>query len=213
MSVPDASAYSNPDWLAALGGAPPQQRPALEALRAYLVRGLRAALRTRSQGNLDAMVEDYVQEALVKILANLDSFRGQSRFTTWAQKIAVRVALSDLRRKRWDDLTLDDLNPPNAEGSDYTPPELTSETLDPFAETSQQFLLEEVNRAIEEDLTDKQRQALTTLVIEGLSVEEVAEQMDTNRNALYKLLFDARKRLRTSLEQRGLPTKQILQEL
>jgi RNA polymerase sigma-70 factor (ECF subfamily) len=213
VSAPDASSYTNDDWLAALGGSPPQQRPALEALRAYLVRGLRAALRTRSQGNLDAMVEDYVQEALVKVLANLDSFRGQSRFTTWAQKIAVRVALSDLRRKRWDDLTLDDLNPPDAAGSDYTPPELTETNLDPFAETSQQWLLEEVSNAIEEDLTDKQREALTSLVIEGLSVEEVAEQMDTNRNALYKLLFDARKRLRAGLEQRGLPTEQILQEL
>ena len=88
---------TNQEWLADLQG--PERDDALVDLRAFLVRGLRYALAGRSDGD-DAIIEDFVQDALLKILAALDTFRGESRFTTWAQKITVRVAYTELRRLR-----------------------------------------------------------------------------------------------------------------
>ncbi len=71
---------------------------------------MKAALTGRVGSGFDpAAIEDFAQEALIKILDNLDSFRGESHFTTWAQKIAVRVAFTELRRKQWRNVSLQDL--------------------------------------------------------------------------------------------------------
>ena len=81
---------------------------ALAELRGVLLNGLRVALRER--GNVsDAHLEDFVQEALLKILERLDQFAGRSKFTTWAHMITVNVAFGELRRKRWQDISLDAL--------------------------------------------------------------------------------------------------------
>ena len=103
---------TNDEWLDALRGA--GQEEALADLRAFLVRGLRHALSDVPPQNL----EDFAQDALLKILAGLDSFRGESRFTTWANKIAIRVAFSEMRRRRWKDISLQDLLSENDNG-DY----------------------------------------------------------------------------------------------
>jgi RNA polymerase sigma-70 factor, ECF subfamily len=97
---------TNEQWLAELRGANPDQ--ALADLYDLLVRGLRAGLGSYG-GGVDANAEDFAQEALIKITDNLDSFRGESRFTTWAQKIAMNVALTELKRRRWRDVSLQDL--------------------------------------------------------------------------------------------------------
>ena len=75
------------------------------------------------------------------------------------------------------------------------------------------WVVAQVERVIEEDLSERQRQALTGVVIKGMPVEVVAERLGSNRNALYKLIFDARKRLRKGLEDRGLTPEGILDEL
>ncbi|MEM6647088.1 MAG: sigma-70 family RNA polymerase sigma factor [Bacteroidota bacterium] len=204
--------FSNDEWVAALKG--PRRDRALAALRERLVRGLRAALAQRAPGStIDTLVEDFVQEALLKILDNLDSFRGESRFTTWAQKIAVRVALSELRRKRWQDVALSDLTSSDDGSSDYTPTVLSDHDLNPEEQTAQSMIVAQVEQVIAEDLSERQRQALTGVVIQGMPVEVVAERLGSNRNALYKLIFDARKRLRKGLEDRGLSPEGILDEL
>ena len=119
---------TNQEWLADLRG--PQQEQAIEDLRGILVRGLRYSLSTRIQGELEMLVEDFTQDALIRILDKLDTFRGESKFTTWAQKIAVRVAYSELRRQRWKDISLEDLLPEDSEG-DFTPAILADPTPDP----------------------------------------------------------------------------------
>ena len=87
-----------------------EREKALVELRVVLVRGPRGALTGRAGGNFDpATIEDFAQDALVKSLGNLDSFRGESHFTTWAQKIAVRAAFTELRRKEWCEVSLQDL--------------------------------------------------------------------------------------------------------
>jgi RNA polymerase sigma-70 factor (ECF subfamily) len=99
---------SNEEWIAALSRSGAEHDAALEELRLLLVRGLGYAL-SRRGGIDDALLEDFAQDALLKIMDSLESFRGESRFTTWAQKIAVRVAYTELRRHRWRDVSLEDL--------------------------------------------------------------------------------------------------------
>src|SRR5215211_3711 len=97
---------TNEQWLAELGGPNPDE--ALADLYDLLVRGLRAAFGSYG-GGVEANFGDFAQEALIRITGNLDSFPGESRFTTWAQKIAMNVALTELKRRRWRDVSLQDL--------------------------------------------------------------------------------------------------------
>src|SRR5829696_2146053 len=104
---------NNDQWVERLQG--PKRDEALADLRTVLLRGLRAAL----YGNAidpQPSVEDFVQEALIKILGNLDSFRGESRFTVWAQKITVRTAYAEMRRRRWRDVSLEEAIDRHGEG-------------------------------------------------------------------------------------------------
>jgi RNA polymerase sigma-70 factor (ECF subfamily) len=197
---------TNQEWLAELRG--PGRDQALADLRARLVRGLRYAMADRPSVT-EADLEDWAQDALVKILAGLDSFRGESRFTTWAQKIAVRVAFTELRRQRWKDVSLQDLTA-QYDGEDITPAVLTDPAASPEQRAAQQMMAEMVHRLIAEELTDRQRQALTAVMMGGMSLEEVARRMGTNRNALYKLLHDARRRLQKRMIAEGLSAQDVL---
>jgi hypothetical protein len=89
--------------------------------------GLRAALDGRADG-VDANIGDFAQEALIMIVSTLDSFRGESRFTTWAKKITMNVALTDLKRRRWRDVSVQDLlDRRTATGRGLADPQLTPE--------------------------------------------------------------------------------------
>jgi len=199
---------SNEEWLEALRDPPSSE--ALNDLRNILVRGLRAGLANRVQTDLEAISEDFAQEALLKILENLDSFRGESRFTTWSQKIAINVAFTELRRRRWKDVSLQTIVE-TPEGDEYTPAILTDPGADPELEATQRSIFEIVERLIEEELTERQRTALLAILRGGMPLQEVARQMGTNRNALYKLIYDARQRLQKRLsETAGLTPQEIL---
>jgi RNA polymerase sigma-70 factor (ECF subfamily) len=196
---------TNEEWLAALRG--PEQAEALADLRAFLVRGLRYALANRS--DVDEQIrEDFAQDALLKILNALDTFRGESRFTTWAQKIAVNVAFTELRRRRWQDTSLEAIT--EGMSLDFVPDMLIDRSAGPDQQAVQSAFLETLRRLIATELTDKQRQALIAIRIQGMPLEEVASRMGTNRNALYKLLHDARQRLKKKLEEEGLSPQDVL---
>jgi RNA polymerase sigma-70 factor, ECF subfamily len=191
---------SNDQWLAALQG--PKKDEALADLRMVLVHGLRAALRGRTSG-VETSVEDFVQEALIRILDNLDSFRGESRFTTWAQKICVHTAFAEMRRRRWRDVSLEEAIIGRGESM---PDDLLA---DPERAATQSMIMVEFQRFIDEELTDKQRRALLA-ALAGMHLEEVARRMGTNRNALYKLLHDARKRLKRRMVAENLLPQDVL---
>jgi RNA polymerase sigma-70 factor (ECF subfamily) len=196
---------TNEEWLEALRG--PQRDQALADLRALLIRGLRVAL--AGKGKLtEADLEDFVQEALVKILGALDSFRGEARFTTWAYKIAIRVAFSELRRRRWRDVSLEALT--GATDSDFVPETLADPAVDPEQHAIQHAVLDTLRQAIDNDLTEKQRRALIGARVYGMPTAEIARRLETNPNALYKLLHDARIRLQKALIAKGLPPEEIL---
>jgi RNA polymerase sigma-70 factor (ECF subfamily) len=196
---------ANEAWPVALRG--PQQDEAIADLRAILVRRLRATLADRVPGDIDALVEDVVQEALLQILRGLDTFRGESRFTTWAHKIAAHLARSELRRRRWRDVSLQHVL---AQGDDRPGAALLLARCGPEQQIVRQMLLELVNRLLREELTPRQRQALLAVTVGGMPVEDIAQQIGTNRNALYKLLHDARQRLRKRLHAEGLSPQEIL---
>jgi RNA polymerase sigma-70 factor (ECF subfamily) len=203
-----ASERTNEQWIAELKGQEPDT--ALEDLRLLLLRALRFALKGRGRLT-SADMEDFVQEGLIRILDNIDSFRGESRFLTWAQKIVVRIAFSEMRRRRWQEVSLDELlegdersNPLQIEGDQRD---------DPSHQTEQRHTADLIRRLINEELTERQKTALLAMMVHGLPMEEVARQMNTNRNALYKLLHDGRKRLQKALVERGINAEEILSDL
>src|ERR671920_14142 len=194
---------TNEQWLAELGGPNPDE--ALADLYDLLVRGLRAAFGSYG-GGIEANFGDFAQEALIRITGNLDSFRGESRLTTWAQKIAVNVALTELKRRRWRDVSLQDLFA-RCEAADREPAD-TQPTPEQLA--LQDTVLQELRRIIDEELTDKQREAVVAVLLEEMPISEVARRMGTNQNALYKLLHDARKKLKKRMEAAGLSPQEVL---
>lgn len=199
---------TNQQWLNDLRGS--QQDQALTDLRAILKRGLHFALINRVPENkLEALVDDFAQDALLKILDNIDTFRGESRFTTWAQKIAVRVAFTELRRQRWKDISIQDLLPQDTQG-DFTPAVLADPTQGPEGQAVKNSMIEITQRLIMEELTDRQRQAMLAIIGGGMPMDEVARRMNTNRNALYKLMHDARQRLKDRLAAEGLTPEEVL---
>lgn len=199
---------TNEEWMEAL--REPISEEALTDLRVVLLRGLRASLSRRVNTDLDALTEDFAQEALLKILKSLETFRGESRFTTWAQKIAIHVAFTELRRRRWKDISLQDIIE-TPEGDEYTPAILTDPAASPEMEATQNNMLDVVRELIENELTDKQRTAIVAILQGGMPLDEVARKMDTNRNALYKLIHDARRRLQERLEEKvGLTAEEVL---
>lgn len=196
---------TNPEWTDALQSAQPDD--ALADLRVVLLRGLRHGL--ASHRVTEADLEDFVQDALVKVLRELATFRGEARFTTWAQKVAVRVALTELRRRRWRDVSLQDLMADH-EDSDFTPDVLTDRGQDPGQIAIQRMMMEKIQRMIAEELTDRQRQAMMAVMQGGMPLQEVAERMGTNRNAMYKLLHDARQRLQKRMLSEGLSPEELM---
>lgn len=189
-------ARNSDDWVRALGESGAAREVALSELRQLLVRGLGHAL--ARQGTTCAEVEDFVQEALLKILDSLGDFRGEGRFVAWALRIAVRVAYSELRRRRWQDVPYEEMTSlPSTSSAGGTAPR------DPERQAMQQRMLAELDRAIVETLTLRQRQALVAEYVHRVPLEEIARRLGISRNAVYKLLFDARQRLRRSLTAAG----------
>ena len=194
---------TNEQWLADLRGPNPDE--ALADLYDLLVRGLRAGLGSYG-GGAGANAGDFAQEALIRITGNLDSFRGESRFTTWAQKIAMNVALTELKRRRWRDVSLQELSA-RREATDREPADVQPS---PEGLALQNTVLRELRRMVEEELTDRQREAVVAVILEGMPVSEVARRMNTNQNALYKVLHDARKRLKGRMEAAGISPREAL---
>jgi RNA polymerase sigma-70 factor (ECF subfamily) len=170
----------NETWLTQLSSAGPDQQVALSDLRAALLRGLRRALSQRA-GADDGFLEDVVQDALVRILERLPQFEGRSQFTTWAMAVAIRVAMSELRRRRWKDVSLDEV----VANADLAPAGVVEDAPGPLARSEREAILATMHEVIRDGLTAKQREALLA-ELQGMPQDEIARQLGTNRNALYQ---------------------------
>ena len=202
---------TNEQWLQDLQSEGTARNEALNELQVILVNGLQRGLLSQvktDSAEFQALAEDFAQEALIKVLDQIDSFAGLSKFTTWAHKIALHVALTELRRKRWGDFSLDGIL--ETEEGEYTPRFTADETPTPAERAEQADLIQRVRDVIQFGLTEKQRMALIANVIEDKNASEVAELMDMKPNAVYKLLHDARLRLKRNLEQEGLSPEIVL---
>lgn len=202
---------TNEEWVEDLRGPGPRRDAALDDLRLVLANGLRRGLIGQvdtSAPEFDSLADDFVQEALLKVLDNLDTFAGRSLFTTWANKIALNIGLTELRRKRWRDASLDQLT--QTDDGEYTPGFIADPSPRPEDLTERRELIRYVNRLISEELTEKQRTALTSVVVQGKPLSEVAFQMNSNQNAIYKLVFDARQRLRRRMAEDGLTPEDVI---
>jgi RNA polymerase sigma-70 factor (ECF subfamily) len=193
----------NETWLAHLDGNSPDRQAALSDLRDALLGGLRRALAHRAHVG-DAFLEDVVQDALLRILERLPQFQGRSRFLTWAMSIAIHVAMSELRRQRWKDVSLEEV----IAGADVAPARAIDEEPSPDVRWEREAILAAMQEVIRTGLTEKQRSALLA-ELRGMPQDEIARHLGSNRNALYKLTHDARKRLRRGLEAAGFTAEDI----
>jgi RNA polymerase sigma-70 factor (ECF subfamily) len=197
---------SNEEWQVELRSPGPARDAALVDLHALLLSGLPYALSkwlSRDDPRLAPLVEETAQDTLLRILSRLDTFENRSQFTTWVYTIAVRVALTELRRKRWENISLEGIADGEYEPRDRkTLPERHSERAD---------LKARLVRMVAEELTARQRQGFEAMVLQRLPLEEIARRLNTNRNALYKLLHDARLRIRRRLESEGLSAVEVLE--
>lgn len=202
---------TNEEWIADLRAEGDRQAQALEDLRAIILRGLPYAIAGRLDPNSpesEALTDEVAQETLLNVLKHLDTFEGRSQFTTWAHKIAVRAALTELRRARWSEVPLPEME--MNEDPDSAPREMADNQPSPEKMTERKDLMTRIQRIIREELTDKQRLALMTIALQGMPLEEAAEKMGMNRNALYKLMHDARLRLKRRMEAEGMTPHEVL---
>jgi RNA polymerase sigma-70 factor (ECF subfamily) len=121
----------------------------------------------------------------------------------------VRVALTELRRKRWKDISLEELT--ETENGEINLLFLADTGVGPEMATEQADMMSHLRRIILEELTDKQRTAIVAAQINGMPIEEVARRMEMTRNALYKLIHDARLRLKKRMAEEGLSPEDVLQ--
>lgn len=190
---------TNEDWLQSLGGTADES--AVAELREILRRGLLRALAGRAAAD-DGFIEDVTQEGVLKVLGGLATFRNESRFTTWAVTIAVRVAFTELRRAKWRDVSLDRL----VEDAPARIP--AARLVDAPSQDARQAVISEMHRILGSGLTDRQRRALMA-ELKGMPQAEIASQMGLTRNALYKLTYDARQSLKRGLEAAGIGGDQV----
>ncbi|MBV9795130.1 MAG: sigma-70 family RNA polymerase sigma factor [Actinobacteria bacterium] len=190
------------EWVAALGGDGAGREQAVARLHEALVRVARSELNRRhgqlnvSGPELDDLAHQAAADAMVAIMARLDQFRGESRFTTWAYRFVMFEVSAKIGRHFWR-------RPPialSAEDWDRLPDRFG---FDPAGESERRDFVRAVRRAVEEDLTDHQRRIFVTLVLDGVPLDALAEKLGTSRNAIYKVMFDARRKLRASLVANG----------
>ena len=202
ISTPLGPASDSAAWLDALGATGTRRDRAVEALHALLLRAARFEVSRRRASlhfvrgeELDDIAMQAANDAVIAVLAKLDQFRGASRFTTWAYKFALLEAGVRLRKRAWQErevvLDSDSWMQLGAAGSG------------PEGDAEQGELMTAIYECISGELTPHQRRVLVALAIDGVPIDVLAEKLDTNRNALYKTLHDARRKLRALLAERG----------
>jgi RNA polymerase sigma-70 factor (ECF subfamily) len=154
----------------------------------------------------DAFLDDIVQDASMKILTKLSAFEGRSAFRTWAVTIAVRTAVSKMRMREWQNVSLESVTA-DAE----LDPQLAVDTAVKSDQTNDRLeVLSKLKELIDSELTERQWTAITA-ELAGMPLPQIAVKLDTNTNSIYKLLHDARKKLRRGLESSGF-TIEVIRE-
>ena len=193
---PDAESLA---WVEALSGASRRHHDAVAELHALLLRGARFEVARRGgarSGEFDDLATQAADDALMAVMRKLDTYRGASRFTTWAYKFALLEAAVRVRKRAWRgrEVSLE------ADGWERLADSGTS----PEADAESSELIAAVCDGIAEALTPHQRNVLVALTLNDVPIDVLADRLGTTRGALYKTLHDARRKLRVRLAERGL---------
>jgi RNA polymerase sigma-70 factor, ECF subfamily len=197
--VPDAE---KDDWVRALSTGGTEREQAAARLHELLLRVARAETRRRgdrlrvSGPELDDLAHQAAADAVVAIIAKIGEFRGESRFTTWAYKFVMFEVSGKIARHFWRQPAV----PLDAADWDRLPDRFG---LDPARESEWRDLAQALRRAVEEDLTEHQRRIFTAIVLDAVPLDALAAELGSSRNAIYKTMFDARRKLRASLVASG----------
>jgi RNA polymerase sigma-70 factor, ECF subfamily len=189
-------------WLADLRASGADGESGQRRLHELLLRAARAEVSRRSGqlrvggAELDDIAHQAAADAMVAILGKLLSFRGESRFTTWAYKFVVFEVSSKISRHFWQQpgVAMD------AEDWDRLPAVFG---FGPAEQAQGRDLLDALRHAVDQELTDRQRQIFVAIVVNGVPLDVLVAELNTNRNAIYKTLFDARGKLRSALAAKG----------
>jgi len=208
---------TNQEWLHDLNASGVLQEAAIADLRDIL---LRAALYffSRNLGDFGGLsrdeilqrAEDCAQDALIAVMNHLSDFRGDSKFSTWAYKFAINIALMAARRERWKGVSLDQLSVSSESTLSEWVIQDKTDGIAPEQSTIQDEVRGIIRDVIEHDLTDKQRRVLLLMVFNEVPLDEVARHLGANRNAVYKMLHDARRKLKSGLQRRGFEVGETL---
>jgi len=190
------------EWPRALAGTGPQREEALTRLHGLLLRIARSEVARRGPRlqitgpELDDLAYQAAADALVAITSKLGQFRGESRFTTWAYKFVIFEVSAKIGRHFWrhPSVRLD------AEGWERLPDRFG---FDPAQEAEWRDLLAALHRAVDEELTARQRRVFVAIVLNNVPLDALVIELASSRNAIYKTLFDARRKLRAALAANG----------
>ena len=190
-------------WIERLRAEGPEREAAIAELHELLLRAASFEVHRRCArlpqfrgGDQQDIAQQSADDALVAILAKIDDFRGESRFTTWAYKFALYEAAASVRKRAWQgrELPLD--------ASAW--PRFADERSSPHRDAETSDLITAIREEIESSLSPHQREVLVALALNEVPIDVLAERLNTTRGALYKALHDARKALRAALARRGM---------
>jgi RNA polymerase sigma-70 factor (ECF subfamily) len=200
---PSSSENESEAWLRRLRGDGPERERALSELHDLLLRAARFEINRRRAthphlrgGDQDDLARQSADDALLAILAKLDDYRGDSRFTTWAYKFALLEAAVKVRRRAWQGREI----PQEPE----TWPLIADRSSRPDEDAESNELMRALAVGIDETLTPHQRTVLVAITLNDVPIDVLAERLETTRGALYKTLHDARRKLRARLAEQGL---------
>jgi len=144
----------------------------------------------------DDLAHQAAADAMVAITAKLDRFRGESRFTTWAYRFVVLEVSAKIGRHFWrgPQVALD------VEDWDRLPDRFG---LDPARAAEWRDLVAAIRRAVDTDLTGRQRDVFVAIVVHGVPLDALTVRLGSTRGALYKTMFDARRKIRAALVANG----------
>jgi RNA polymerase sigma-70 factor (ECF subfamily) len=189
-------------WLKGLDNSSPVHDATTIRLYELLLRVARHEVRRRSPqlgiagSELDDLAHQAAADATVNVVAKVGQFRGESRFTTWACKFAIFEVSTKIGRHFWRHPTTS----MDAEDWGRLPDRFG---LDPAEASEWGDLLSAIRECVDHDLTEHQRQIFVAIVLNDVPLDALVLELGSNRNAIYKTLFDARRKLRASLVTNG----------
>jgi RNA polymerase sigma-70 factor (ECF subfamily) len=189
-------------WVRDLAPEAPAREAAVARLHDLLLRVARAAA-ARRQGSLpergreevDDLCRQAASDAVLAILRKLGEFRGEARFTTWACKFALFEISSRLRRHAWRERRI--------ETDERVWDTLADSVPLALAQLQHTETVEFLLRAIREELTERQRLVFQAAVLDDVPIDVLAERLASSRGAIYKILHDARGKLRRAMVREG----------